>query len=87
MKNGTSLTFSWDEINCGSRGGDIITYNYQLKFENGTTVEDSKTDNLHVTLIALDACTQYDFNVAGVNNAGTGLRSDNVSSSTDAARK
>ncbi|XP_072016302.1 receptor-type tyrosine-protein phosphatase T-like [Amphiura filiformis] len=86
MKTDTSLTFSWNEIECGFRGGDILSYNYQLTFTNDTVIEDELTPNLNITAHNLEACTDYMFNIAGVNSAGIGTRSNPTLTRTDFAR-
>ena len=64
-----TLTFSWDEIPCESRGGQYIVYEYYLESsppQNGTT------SFTNITLYNLTPCTAYRFTVQGRNEKGTG---------------
>ena len=67
----TSITFTWDEIPCGSRGGSI-TYEYVFDSNNGTSKSTSETFN------QLRPCSSYRFKVRAKNEAGHGLYSSEV---------
>ena len=73
----SSLTFTWDEIPCGSRGGDI---SYKYIFDS--SAETSTTDK-SVTFNQLAACSSYDFKVRGSNTKGDGPWSSTVSAETN----
>ena len=76
-----SLTFTWDEIPCGSRGGDIVRYDYISDIDIGYVTTRSKTFS------SLVACTSHVFNVTGVNGAGTGPYTDEIIGTTDTVGK
>ena len=64
----TTLTYAWDHIPCGSRGGSI-SYKYTLDSippEAGTTTATT------TTLTGLGPCTSYLFKVRATNDAGDG---------------
>ncbi|XP_072041344.1 receptor-type tyrosine-protein phosphatase F-like [Amphiura filiformis] len=83
------IDYSWSEILCGSRHGNITGYEYNLTYTNdGQPVSDavftpitfSRRPGLRVT--GLSCAVQYTFNVAWKNNAGAGARSGIIISTT-----
>ena len=64
----TTITFEWDEIPCGSRGG-AISYKYTL---DTTPPRSDTTTDTAITLTGLDRCTSYLFKVKASNSAGGG---------------
>ena len=73
----TKITFGWNEIPCGSRGG-YITYKYTLDSRPPTT-----TPNTAVTLTGLNPCTSYLFKVRAINDAGDGGEGSVMGSTND----
>ena len=71
----SSMSFSWDDVPCGSRGGEITGYVYDLSSaSNGDLVLSGTTSaaNRFVMLSGLGQQMPYDFRVAAVTSVGTG---------------
>ena len=66
----TSVTYSWQEVPCGSRGGNIEWYTYKLS-HNGETVATGNipTPTQQVTL-QRPSCGFVVFEVVALNNDG-----------------
>lgn len=78
------ITYTWEEIECGFRGGDITKYNYLLINESGEIVKQGDVINARqVELDGLDACMKYSFSIAGINIAGTGNYSEVITTETE----
>ncbi|XP_072041090.1 uncharacterized protein [Amphiura filiformis] len=59
-----SLSFSWDEVPCGSRHGVITGYYYQLIDDNGVIMQ-ANTTNMQITFESgLLQCMRYQFKVS-----------------------
>ncbi len=71
-----SLTFTWDEIPCGSRGGSITSYDYTFDLTPGSVTRRSEAFD------QLTACTNYNFKVKGVNSASSGPYTSELSATT-----
>ncbi|XP_072048352.1 receptor-type tyrosine-protein phosphatase kappa-like [Amphiura filiformis] len=71
-----SITFTWDEIPCGNRGGSIIAYDYELNSVSNTTTGRVKTFS------PLPACSSYIFKVSGVNSIGNGPYTSEINGRT-----
>ncbi len=71
-----SLTFTWEEIPCGSRGGSITSYEYIFDSTSGSATLRSETFD------QLTACTNYDFKVKGVNRINSGPPTSELSATT-----
>ena len=84
-KKDTSLTFSWDQIQCGYRGGDILRYKYQLTDGEDSLIKEDEVEDMTVLLTGLEPCVEYSFVVAGITNAGTGPMSLPVRTETSFA--
>ena len=67
----TSITFTWDEIPCGSRGGSI-TYEYVFDSNTGTSTSTSVTFN------QLTPCSSFQFKVRATNEVGSSFYSLDV---------
>ena len=65
----TSLTFQWDPIACGSRGGDNMIYEFSI---NTSPPRSGTVSSTIQTISNLDPCTTYEFKVKAVNSAGDG---------------
>ena len=76
-----SLSFSWQQPECGKRHGYILMYSYTYKLTNDRTndnMNDETTDSA-VTLSNLTPYVTYTFKVAASNTAGMGPFSEVVS--------
>ena len=73
-----SLTFTWDEIPCGSRCGNITIYEYTFASKEGNVTGRSETFD------QLTACTNYTFKVKGVNSVSSGPYTSELSAATEA---
>ena len=71
----TSITFTWDEIPCGSRGGSI-TYEYVFDSNIGTSTSTSETYN------QLTPCSSFQFKVRASNEVESGIYSSEVTGKT-----
>ena len=69
-----SLSFSWNSIQCQSRGASGLRYAYSLKMGDTVVDEDIVTDDTTVTFPGLIPCTEYTFEVRAVNDIGDGPR-------------
>ena len=82
----TSLTFTWDEVPCGSRGGEITRYRYSFaesgeSFDAGNTFDTSDADR-SITRTGLTCNTEYIFRVAAINGDGVGPYSSTVTATS-----
>ncbi len=71
----TEITFTWEKCDCGTRGGAIQTYIYQLtsygyETKSGETVEQTMSFEFDVLECTEDQ--EYEFNVAVKTSAGDG---------------
>ena len=62
----TTLTYAWNEITCGFRGGSIA-YKYTL---DTSPAQSGDTTDTGITLSELTACRVYEFKVQASNSAG-----------------
>ena len=80
-----SMSFRWDEVPCGSRGGVIVQYTYQLSSARNTG--DARNASANEMSVRIDddilPCTNYTFEVAAVTVKGPGPYSNlSVTTST-----
>ncbi|XP_072041080.1 netrin receptor unc-40-like [Amphiura filiformis] len=76
-----SLTFAWDDLPCGSRGG-TINYIYELVNDiNGDTVRGQPTTN-YIFINTLDCVVDYKFRVAAGSSKGPGPWTGYINAST-----
>ncbi|XP_072019232.1 phosphatidylinositol phosphatase PTPRQ-like [Amphiura filiformis] len=68
MATTDSVTVTWDELPCGTRGGEITTYKYQLQYNNALEAA-GQTPNTTLTFLDLMPCSEYMFSISAVNNA------------------
>ncbi|XP_022092290.1 receptor-type tyrosine-protein phosphatase T-like [Acanthaster planci] len=82
-----SVSFRWGEVPCGSRGGVVTQYRYQLSSTNNTGGAESASSNEMFVRIDDDVlpCTNYSFQVAAVTMLGPGPYS-NLTSVTTSTR-
>ena len=66
-----TISITWGEVPCGSRGGEILQYRYQLK-QNADLITHGMTSNMSVVIGGLEPCMTYSFSVSAVNSAGKG---------------
>ena len=66
------LTFTWEPIPCGSRGGSNLRYSYNLKLDGVFQYGWRSLDGNSASFINLVECTRYEFVVRGVNDVGDG---------------
>ena len=81
----SSITVQWGPVLCIQRNGDITGYSVQYGVQgSGSTqsVNVSGGDSTDTTISELTPSTTYNFAVAAVNSAGTGVYSDPLSVST-----
>ncbi|XP_072048531.1 uncharacterized protein [Amphiura filiformis] len=81
-RTNTSLSFEWDRILCGKRGGPNI-FMYELSDINGNPINSGTTPDMIVTFVDLDPCTKYRFRVKASNDVGDGVFSNYVIWETD----
>ncbi|XP_022097201.1 receptor-type tyrosine-protein phosphatase T-like [Acanthaster planci] len=72
-----SITWTWNSIPCGSRGGEIILYATSLKTSN-LTVDEKNVSTTSVKYTGLLACTRYTVSVWAYTKAGRGERSNDT---------
>ena len=84
----TDLSFSWDELSCGSRGfaaeGDVL-YHYELvQLSDGLSISNQQTSLTTVDIRNLRPSTGYRFRVTVVNgiNQERGVYSDTLTAFT-----
>ena len=66
----STLTFEWDEVPCGSRGG-LLHYETELQITiSGFIVSSQQTSSTTATISGLGAGIFYHFQVAAVTSAG-----------------
>ncbi|XP_038066669.1 angiopoietin-1 receptor-like [Patiria miniata] len=80
-----SLTFSWNQPACGSRGGVITGYTYKLNGPGSQLILDVSTAE-QVEIDGLIPFTYYSFQVSANTIAGAGPNSDVVVQRTDEAK-
>ncbi|XP_072048542.1 receptor-type tyrosine-protein phosphatase F-like [Amphiura filiformis] len=81
-RTNTSLSFEWDRVLCGKRGGPNI-FLYELRDVNSNPINSGSTPDIYVTFMDLDSCTEYQFRVKASNDVGDGLFSNYVIWETD----
>ena len=67
----TSITVTWDPIDCTERNGIITSYTVEFHEVGGAEIPGEVTGH-SFTASALTPNTNYTFRVAGVNNNGSG---------------
>ena len=69
-----TLTYSWNEIPCGARGGEVLSYYYELEDDFGSIVRNDSVPSSAsmVTLDNLEPCHGYSFRVTAVTSIGKG---------------
>ncbi|XP_038066631.1 uncharacterized protein LOC119736688 [Patiria miniata] len=68
-----NITFTWSQVPCGGRGGNITKYRYKLmKRGNATAIEKEDTTATSVTFRDLSPCTSYAFRVRAFNGERKG---------------
>lgn len=72
-----SITFTWDEISCLERRGEITSYAVKFGPLGGRIKDMIVQDTTQsFTKDGLTPANNYTFRVAGINSAGTGVYSD-----------
>lgn len=74
----SSITLSWDELDCVNRNGEITGYLIEYNFETTYT----NTTRPFFTNTGLSPETTYSFRVAAVNSNGTGTPSTSINATT-----
>ncbi|XP_033120184.1 phosphatidylinositol phosphatase PTPRQ-like [Anneissia japonica] len=82
IENARSLNFTWEEIPCGHRRGQIVKYNYTLKVGSSIVRQDAVMDKT-VIIRNLIPCTSYLFMVSGRRPEGQGPDSDSIEARTN----
>ncbi|XP_072048335.1 uncharacterized protein [Amphiura filiformis] len=81
-RTNTSLSFEWDRVPCGKRGGPNI-FMYELSDINDNPINSGPTPDMFVTFVDLDPCTKYRFRVKASNDVDDGVFSNDVIWETD----
>ena len=68
----TSITFSWNRIPCGMRGGAIAGYFYQVHDAMGIEIQSRSVDTLDAEVTGLLPCSLYTFRVRAHTRFGPG---------------
>ena len=77
LSNEMQLNFSWDPPICGSRKGEISTYEYTFGLENGNpTYGSTDQQNRTITFTELDYYKTYQFQVRARTSAEAGPYSE-----------
>ncbi|XP_072050190.1 uncharacterized protein [Amphiura filiformis] len=72
-----TLTCTWEQPVCGSRGGVITKYEYAFGLEGGeTTYGSTEPDNREASFANLDYYKEYQFQVRGDTSVGAGPYSE-----------
>ncbi|XP_071799454.1 receptor-type tyrosine-protein phosphatase T-like isoform X2 [Asterias amurensis] len=74
----TGVSFQWDEVLCGSRGGAIAEYSYELMTSSGNGNRSETTAERSLSFSDLLPCTEYKFKVAAKTSLGTGIYSQEI---------
>ena len=85
----SSITVQWGMVPCADRNGDITGYSvrYGVQGSSSTqTVNITGASTTATTISNLMPSTNYSIQVAAVNEAGTGVYSDNISAETEGMR-
>ena len=83
--NSSSITVQWGPVDCIHRNGDItgymLFYNKQDGINNTTSVSvtASSTGGGTYTIAGLDPSVVYNLQIAAINSAGIGEKSQNIS--------
>ncbi|XP_033636492.1 receptor-type tyrosine-protein phosphatase T-like [Asterias rubens] len=72
------VSFQWDEVPCGSRGGAIAEYSYELMTSSGNGNRSETTTERSLSFNDLLPCTEYKFKVAAKTRLGTGIYSQEI---------
>ncbi|XP_072048343.1 receptor-type tyrosine-protein phosphatase S-like [Amphiura filiformis] len=81
-RTNTSLSFEWDRVPCGKRGGSNM-FLYELSDVNSNPIDSDSTADKFVTFWVLSPCTEYRFRVKASNDVGDGAFSNYVIWETD----
>lgn len=71
-----SLSISWQQPECGSRGGAIIGYIYSLTDTITGVVDNGETQQTNIEKINLVPCSIYEFSIEALTMIGSGPMSD-----------
>ncbi len=74
----TSVSVSWNAIDCIESNGVIIGYEVDFQQRDGTPITDGEVVGMTFTANGLQPFTNYTFRVAGVNNDDRGPFTDNI---------
>ena len=77
-----SITVTWDTIECIERNGIITNYTAVFQEQGGANVPGNTVDRTF-SATELTPFTSYTFQVAGVNDVGTGSLTDIITITTD----
>ena len=78
-----SITVTWDEIECIERNGVITGYEVRFRRQGETGTIDGQQVGRTFMASGLRPFTNYEFEVAGVNDRGSGLFTGVIPISTD----
>ena len=79
----TSVTFTWLELVCGERNGQINGYSYLLINEAGAVITKDETASTSVSIAKLTPFTNYSFQVSAKTESGIGPASPTLHVVTD----
>ena len=82
----STITVQWGPVECPDRNGDITGYSVQYgETESGSlqTISVTGGDTTSEEITGLTTSTNYTYQVAAVNSAGTGVYSDPQTITTD----
>lgn len=73
-----ALVFSFSEVPCGTRHGEITMYNYELRnVITGYVISGSVTDRV-ISVEGLEGNTEYGIKISAENSAGSGDFSEEI---------
>ena len=77
----TEVSFQWDEVPCGSRGGVIAEYSYELTTSSGIS-RTATTTARYLSFNDLLPCTDYKFKVAATTSIDVGTYTEEIEFTT-----
>ncbi len=81
-----SISYSWENPECGKRNGEIVTYTFEITNDRtNDNINDKTTDSI-VTINNLTPYVTYTFKVAALNTAGMGPFSEIVTRTAEGSK-
>ena len=75
----SNITVKWGAVDCIHQNGDIAGYLVEYRIVESESIQNISVSGGSVTISNLTSSTTYNVQVAGTNDAGTGIFSNSTS--------